>query len=98
NFFPFRAYTEIRIKISSRKAFLAFSDIPICSSMERISFSFGSTVSPVKGSVSLLRLQYASILSRSEEHTSELQSRFDLVCRLLLEKKNKNSNATLHHV
>src|SRR5699024_1094155 len=31
---------------------------------------------------------------RSEEHTSELQSRFDLVCRLLLEKKNymKNKN------
>src|SRR5437868_7247819 len=28
--------------------------------------------------------------SRSEEHTSELQSRFDLVCRLLLEKKNNN--------
>src|SRR5699024_12442470 len=26
---------------------------------------------------------------RSEEHTSELQSRFDLVCRLLLEKKKK---------
>src|SRR5438067_10752623 len=28
---------------------------------------------------------------RSEEHTSELQSRFDLVCRLLLEKKKKHS-------
>src|SRR5207249_11795973 len=28
---------------------------------------------------------------RSEEHTSELQSRFDLVCRLLLEKKKKTS-------
>src|SRR5207249_10004404 len=28
-------------------------------------------------------------LVRSEEHTSELQSRFDLVCRLLLEKKKK---------
>src|SRR5206468_12939361 len=28
-------------------------------------------------------------LSRSEEHTSELQSRSDLVCRLLLEKKKK---------
>src|SRR5699024_11646652 len=27
-------------------------------------------------------------VTRSEEHTSELQSRFDLVCRLLLEKKN----------
>src|SRR5438067_3320537 len=32
-----------------------------------------------------LRLRPASL--RSEEHTSELQSRFDLVCRLLLEKK-----------
>src|SRR2546428_12370003 len=29
---------------------------------------------------------------RSEEHTSELQSRSDLVCRLLLEKKKKNTN------
>src|SRR5438034_8129148 len=28
-------------------------------------------------------------VSRSEEHTSELQSHSDLVCRLLLEKKNK---------
>src|SRR5438067_8677467 len=28
--------------------------------------------------------------ARSEEHTSELQSRFDLVCRLLLEKKKQN--------
>src|SRR6266704_5426759 len=28
-------------------------------------------------------------VERSEEHTSELQSRFDLVCRLLLEKKKK---------
>src|SRR5438874_2893069 len=30
-----------------------------------------------------------NFLLRSEEHTSELQSRRDLVCRLLLEKKNK---------
>src|SRR5438034_6341138 len=29
---------------------------------------------------------------RSEEHTSELQSHSDLVCRLLLEKKKKNKN------
>src|SRR5437868_7209617 len=34
-------------------------------------------------------------LNRSEEHTSELQSRFDLVCRLLLEKKNKNTDMHL---
>src|SRR5207249_8996557 len=31
---------------------------------------------------------------RSEEHTSELQSRFDLVCRLLLEKKNNTVSTT----
>src|SRR5699024_11946727 len=31
---------------------------------------------------------------RSEEHTSELQSRFDLVCRLLLEKKKKRMIAS----
>src|SRR5207249_11553316 len=37
--------------------------------------------------VSTLALADASDGSRSEEHTSELQSRFDLVCRLLLEKK-----------
>src|SRR5438067_10788138 len=30
-------------------------------------------------------------VQRSEEHTSELQSRFDLVCRLLLEKKKINN-------
>src|SRR3712207_7373798 len=35
-------------------------------------------------------------IARSEEHTSELQSRQYLVCRLLLEKKKKK-NITLYH-
>src|SRR2546427_5953180 len=41
--------------------------------------------------------------NRSEEHTSELQSQSNLVCRLLLEKKKENRNGTvlsenlLHH-
>src|SRR5690349_23158551 len=34
---------------------------------------------------------------RSEEHTSELQSRRDLVCRLLLEKKKKKKNKALDY-
>src|SRR5438477_5786362 len=34
------------------------------------------------------------ILRRSEEHTSELQSHVNLVCRLLLEKKNKKIQST----
>src|SRR5207249_8608038 len=36
-------------------------------------------------------MRSACTTSRSEEHTSELQSRFDLVCRLLLEKKNNDT-------
>src|SRR2546422_7733739 len=35
-----------------------------------------------------------SLLFRSEEHTSELQSRLHLVCRLLLEKKKKKDTST----
>src|SRR5437867_9269104 len=36
--------------------------------------------------------------SRSEEHTSELQSPYDLVCRLLLEKKKKNEKKTIYYM
>src|SRR3712207_7321595 len=39
-----------------------------------------------------VRLQVAAVYERSEEHTSELQSRQYLVCRLLLEKKKKKLN------
>src|SRR5438874_4977580 len=42
-----------------------------------------------KASTSLLQRRHLRINHRSEEHTSELQSRRDLVCRLLLEKKKK---------
>src|SRR2546427_5565212 len=35
-------------------------------------------------------------LARSEEHTSELQSQSNLVCRLLLEKKKKHKQCTRH--
>src|SRR5437667_1361289 len=35
----------------------------------------------------------ASVKARSEEHTSELQSHHDLVCRLLLEKKKQHRSA-----
>src|SRR5438105_9456645 len=45
----------------------------------------GSTVMPIER------------LRRSEEHTSELQSRVDLVCRLLLEKKKKKEKTSSNH-
>src|SRR5690554_7198563 len=38
-----------------------------------------------------------ALIPRSEEHTSELQSRPHLVCRLLLEKKKKNKKHMLTH-
>src|SRR5438034_1991173 len=37
----------------------------------------------------LNQIQYHDAVERSEEHTSELQSHSDLVCRLLLEKKKR---------
>src|SRR2546429_6282037 len=39
--------------------------------------------------------QHAAVGQRSEEHTSELQSRLHLVCRLLLEKKKKTDQRSL---
>src|SRR5699024_11939819 len=55
------------------------------------SYNFGTiTISDVNNNSpgKVLPSQNWKIGTRSEEHTSELQSRFDLVCRLLLEKKN----------
>src|SRR5690349_23266443 len=48
--------------------------------------------SPSPGRGSSSGTTSSSETSRSEEHTSELQSRRDLVCRLLLEKKKKKQN------
>src|SRR5947207_15167984 len=63
--------------------------LPICSAAgERAAAAPRSTrIAPFpSGSVR----KGAILVDRSEEHTSELQSHSDLVCRLLLEKKKKN--------
>src|SRR5699024_11272546 len=41
----------------------------------------------IRGAGDILGAEQSGFINRSEEHTSELQSRFDLVCRLLLEKQ-----------
>src|SRR2546427_8177603 len=47
--------------------------------------------------VRVLVLEAQHVGLRSEEHTSELQSQSNLVCRLLLEKKNKIHTRSTHH-
>src|SRR5690349_23105330 len=51
-------------------------------------FASTSLVSLIVGVLLIGLSSYVPLYARSEEHTSELQSRRDLVCRLLLEKKN----------
>src|SRR5690606_40849666 len=50
--------------------------------------SLGQSVADATGRP-LVRIALGGVRDRSEEHTSELQSRENLVCRLLLEKKKK---------
>src|SRR5690349_22452642 len=59
--------------------------------------ALGSVTERMLGTTRLpLLIAHAPVSSqRSEEHTSELQSRRDLVCRLLLEKKKKQKKKTL---
>src|SRR2546430_8918264 len=54
-----------------------------------------STSNPARDRMTLRRT--CSARSRSEEHTSELQSQSNLVCRLLLEKKKKRRKAAASH-
>src|SRR5699024_12171968 len=49
---------------------------------------YNTNFTEVRNKLMEKRRREARDRKRSEEHTSELQSRFDLVCRLLLEKKN----------
>src|SRR3712207_7614421 len=51
----------------------------------------GDVLSGILGSLLATGLDAAEAAARSEEHTSELQSRQYLVCRLLLEKKKQNN-------
>src|SRR5687768_17710211 len=54
-----------------------------------VSFAFEEMEIDVFGDTAVVHARYSQVASRSEEHTSELQSRLHLVCRLLLEKKKK---------
>src|SRR5260221_10895494 len=55
------------------------------------------TSSPTVACFPTLRRSPSGISTRSEEHTSELQSHSDLVCRLLLEKKKRQGRSGRQH-
>src|SRR3712207_9294852 len=57
----------------------------------KIRFVWNTVVEDVLGELFVTGVQLRDVSTRSEEHTSELQSRQYLVCRLLLEKKKNKS-------
>src|SRR5438270_7899514 len=63
-----------------------------------ISFGFSGTLAKGQENRERISAQLVAHVTRSEEHTSELQSQSNLVCRLLLEKKKKlNENERSKH-
>src|SRR5205809_4785141 len=84
--------TSVKSVIESEEVLLA-KMAPALANLSKIVKS-SSFISSSSGTASIMssasRIAF-STLSRSEEHTSELQSRLHLVCRLLLEKKKKNN-------
>src|SRR5258708_37830930 len=71
--------------------------LPICSRFASRTCKEGQSVRGRRGAArsSNHSSLAASSISRSEEHTSELQSPDHLVCRLLLEKKKKNNTKNI---
>src|SRR5690554_7568720 len=65
--------------------------LPISAAARRVSVNRKGPRSPVARVCGYMPTATAFSVPRSEEHTSELQSRPHLVCRLLLEKKNRTS-------
>src|SRR2546421_8996279 len=91
--FPYT--TLFRSENSERSANISLRILRICVSKQSFHGEF-TTFDPDPSRIIDFVKHYGSTVSRrSEEHTSELQSRSDLVCRLLLEKKKKIKNRKL---
>src|SRR5207249_7353475 len=92
--FPTRRSSDLKIRhcmnIAGIVRPLALFDPPIDPGMLVKAAAAGIDISSIVNGlgqpVGPLRALFSIQKARSEEHTSELQSRFDLVCRLLLEK------------
>src|SRR5207248_10445317 len=91
-FYCYGDHRDLHSFPTRRSSDLAWPSATKMSPFGAVTTSFGS-VSAAGGSPATPALPSVSntFPSRSEEHTSELQSPYDLVCRLLLEKKKNNT-------
>src|SRR5205809_6114732 len=92
--FPTRRSSDLTAARKPRQAFLSSSlNIPIANTLTRFAdYDIDWLAQNSTTHCSAQKRSFPPSLemkARSEEHTSELQSRLHLVCRLLLEKKNK---------
>src|SRR5204862_1265547 len=84
--FPTRRSSDLQTFLAVRDFLIALSQRqPVLLVLEDLHWADSLSMSLLS-----LLMERLSAQCRSEEHTSELQSRRDLVCRLLLEKKNIN--------
>src|SRR2546429_1959909 len=79
--FPYT--TLFRSRVRARGSSVGFARATLCGGG-----SEGAVEAPFDGLAPEVQALDLRVCQRSEEHTSELQSRLHLVCRLLLEKKN----------
>src|SRR3712207_7975434 len=90
--FPYTTLFRSEVRVGRREAVEGLVD-DRAGVVDQLLHDSSSTVSPretASRSAGFIRsLRTSSIMNRSEEHTSELQSRQYLVCRLLLEKKKQ---------
>src|SRR2546422_1422582 len=75
--------------------FRSIGEVPFTTVWEPASFEIAKR--PDRNELYARGFIYFNVVLRSEEHTSELQSRLHLVCRLLLEKKKKNFQNRCKH-
>src|SRR2546422_5505840 len=90
--FPYTTLFRSRVPSEIRSTDVG-GTVPSDVRCRRATFTASATASPIAvPSLGASESSASTTLSRSEEHTSELQSRLHLVCRLLLEKKKKEKS------
>src|SRR5690606_39625864 len=91
--FPTRRSSDLGTATVARPLQIALGSIPIDRNMAMATRALATLNRPGIATSATSFSPPGPSATRSEEHTSELQSRENLVCRLLLEKKNKARHA-----